>query len=334
MSNQYNQKLKILYLLKDLLENSDENNPIDAESLMLYLRNVGIECERKSIYRDIAILKEFGYDIQKTKTPKSGYYIYCRDFELAEVRLLCDAVQAANFISKKKTRQLLSKIYTLASRAQAEKIKKQVYVDSRPKSANEQIYYTIDKLDTAIQSNRQVEIVYRKRKITDSNRAEYEEKRHTVSPYALIWSNDHYYLVGNNRNYTNLMVTRVDRIKSVDILYDTPRIRFSDVSGYKNSFDSADFANKHFNMFTGEPQDIELVCDNSIVENILDRFGETVKIRTYNDTKFKINVNLAVNDGLVSWIMQFGKNIEVKSPPELKKMVLDRVEEINSVYRI
>lgn len=334
MSNQYNQKLKILYLLKDLLENSDENHPIDAEELMLYLHNRGIDCERKSIYRDIAILKEFGYDILKTKTPKSGYYIGVRDFELAEVRLLCDAVSAANFISKKKTKQLLGKIYTLASKSQADKIKNQVYVDSRPKSANEQIYYTIDKLDTAIQSNCQVEIVYRKRKISNSNRAEYEEKRHTVSPYALIWSNDHYYLVGNNRNYTNLMVTRVDRIKSVEILNYTPRIKFSDVSEYKNSFDSADFANKHFNMFAGESQEIELVCDNSIVENILDRFGEGTKIKKFSDEKFKINVELAVNDGLVSWILQFGKNIEVKSPPELKKMVLERIEEINSVYRI
>jgi len=334
MANQYNQKLKILFLLKDLLENSDEQHPIDAEELILYLKNRGIQSERKSIYRDISILKEYGYDILKTKTPKSGYYIGVRDFELAEVRLLCDAVQAANFISKKKTRQLLGKIYSLASIYQADKIKKQVYVDSRLKTSNEKIYYTIDKLDTAIQTNRQVEIVYRKRKISNSNRAEYEEKRHQISPYALIWSNDHYYLIGNNRNYSNLMVTRVDRIKSVDILNDTPRISFADVSDYKISFDSADYVNKHFNMFAGESQSVELVCDNSIVENILDRFGDSVQIRKFNDERFKINVDIAVNDGLVSWIMQFGKNIEVKSPPELKKLVLDRIEEINSVYRI
>ncbi|MDO4846797.1 MAG: hypothetical protein Q3968_01520 [Clostridiaceae bacterium] len=124
MSNQYNQKLKILFLLKDLLENSDEQHPLDAEELILYLKNRGIDCERKSVYRDISILKEYGYDILKTKTPKSGYYIGVRDFELAEVRLLCDAVQAANFISKKKTRQLLTKIYSLASIYQADKIKK------------------------------------------------------------------------------------------------------------------------------------------------------------------------------------------------------------------
>lgn len=334
MSNQYNQKLKILFLLKDLLENSDEQHPLDAEELILYLKNRGIDCERKSVYRDISILKEYGYDILKTKTPKSGYYIGVRDFELAEVRLLCDAVQAANFISKKKTRQLLTKIYSLASIYQADKIKKQVYVDSRLKTSNEKIYYTIDKLDTAIQSNRQVEIVYRKRKIADSNRAEYEEKRHTISPYALIWSNDHYYLIGNNRNYSNLMVTRVDRIKSVDVLNDTPRISFADVSDYKISFDSADYVNKHFNMFSGESQTVELVCDNSIIENILDRFGDGISIRKHNDDKFKISVDIAVNDGLVSWIMQFGKSIEVKSPPELKKLLLDRVEDINSVYRI
>lgn len=334
MANKYNQKLKLLLLLKDLQENSDENHPLDSEELILYLNNHGIESERKSIYRDISILKEYGYDILKTKTPKSGYYIGVRDFELAEVRLLCDAVQAANFISKKKTRQLLAKIYSLASVYQADKIKKQVYVDSRLKTGNEQIYYTIDKLDTAIQNNRQVEIVYRKRKIANSNRAEYEEKKHTVSPYALIWSNDHYYLIANNRNYSNLMVARVDRIKSVEILNDTPRINFADVSEYKNRFDAADYVNKHFNMFAGEAEPVELICNNSIIENILDRFGESVSIKRFTDEKFKISVDAAVSDGLVSWLLQFGKDIEVKSPDSLKKKVLERIEEINSVYRI
>lgn len=334
MANNFNQKLKLLYLLNDLLENSDENNPIDTEHLMLHLKNHGIECERKSIYRDISILQEFGYDILKTRSPKSGYYIGNRDFQLAEIRLLSDAIQAANFITPKKTRELLAKIYKLVSKAQAQKLKKQVYVDNRPKCTNESIYYTIDKLDTAIQTNKQVLIVYRRRKITDKNKAEYEEKTHQISPYSLIWSDDHYYLVGNNKNYTNLMVTRIDRIKSVEILEDVPSISFSAVSEYKNHFDSADYANKHFSMFAGEPEKIELICSNSIIEPILDRFGDKIIITKCGDNKFKISVNAAVSQGLVSYIIQFGKDITVKSPASLKKMVLERVEEIQNLYKI
>lgn len=258
MPNKSNQKIKILYLLQDLLDNSDENNPLDTERLLLGLKNNGIEAERKSVYTDISILREYGYEIIKTKLPKSGYFIADRTFEVAEVRLLCDAIQAANFISQKKTKQLLTKIYSLVSKSQAEKIKNQVYVDNRPKCTNESLYYTIDRLDRAIQNNWQVRIIYRKRIIGEKSVAEYEEKSHFISPYALIWSNDHYYLVGNNRNYSNIMVTRVDRIKSVDILEGTQSRSFSDVSQYKNYFDSADYAAKHLICFQASRNPLSL----------------------------------------------------------------------------
>lgn len=333
MPNKFNQKLKLLYILQNLMKNSDENNPIDAEGIILDLKEKGIEAERKSIYKDISILQDYGYDILKTRTPKCGYFIASRDFEIAEVRLLCDAIQAANFISQKKTKQLLDKIYSLVSVSQAERIKNQVYVDNRHKCANENIYYNIDKLDRAIQNETQVKIVYRRRKISDANKTEYEEHTHYISPYALIWSNDHYYLVGNNRNYSNIMVTRIDRIKSVEILENSPSRSFSDVSSYKDNFDSADYANKHFNMFSGDEQEIDLICNNSIIEEILDKFGDNVKIRKNGEEKFRITINAAVSEGLVSWLIQFGGKIQVKGPDKLKKMVLERVEEIRKVYQ-
>lgn len=334
MPNKSNQKLKLLYILDNLLKNSDENNPIDAEEIILDLQEKGIEAERKSVYKDIAVLQQFGYDILKTRTPKCGFFIASRDFEVAEVRLLCDAIQAAGFISQKKTKQLLEKIYSLVSVAQAKTIENQVYVDNRPKCANENIYYNIDKLDRAIQNSRQVKIIYRKRKISERNIAEFEEKTHYISPYALIWSNDHYYLVGNNRNYSNIMITRIDRIKDVEILENTPAINFSDVSPYREKFDSADYVNKHFNMFSGDPQEVELVCHNTLIDDILDKFGDNVNIIKHSEEKFKININAAVSSGLVSWIMQYGNKIQVKSPESLKKMILDRAEEIRKVYQI
>ena len=334
MANKYNQKIKILYILKNLMRNSDENNPLDTESIILDLKNHGIEAERKSIYKDVSVLQEFGYDIIKTRTPKSGYFIADREFEVAEIRLLCDAIQAANFITQKKTKQLLSKIYSLVSTSQAEKIKNQVYVDNRPKCTNENIYYTIDKLHTAIQDNRQVQIEYRKRKITASNETQYETKTHFISPYALIWSNDHYYLVGNNRNYSNIMITRVDRIKSVEVLTDSPCRSFSDVSEYKDYFDSADYANKHFSMFSGDPESVELICSNELIDDMIDKFGDNVPILKHGDERFKIIINAAVSEGLVSWIIQYGNKIEVKKPDSLKRMILDRIDEIKKVYRI
>ena len=236
--------------------------------------------------------------------------------------------------SAKKTKQLLNKIFTLTSAEQAKKIKSQVYVDNRPKCKNEELYYTIDKLDRAINDNRKVKIIYRRRILSDNPDQAYEEKEHIISPYSLIWSSDHYYLVGNKEKYDNLMIMRIDRIKHTEIIDDSFSRPFSEVSPYKFSFDSADYASKHFGMFSGEPKPISLLCSNEIVENVLDRFGEDANIHKNGPSKFVLNANSAVNDGLVSWIIQFGGKIQVTSPNELKNMVLKRAEEIKSAYII
>ncbi len=329
-----NHKLKMLHILALLSAQSDESHPVDIEQILLYLENHGICCERKSVYNDISVLNEFGYDILYTKTPKNGYFLASRDFESAEIRLLCDAIQAANFISSKKSEQLMEKILKLISFEQAKLIKAQVHVKNRPKSANEEIYYHIDKLNQAIQSGKKVSILYRRRIISDQNAVEYEEREHVVSPYAMIWSDDHYYLVGNNEKYDNLMVLRVDRIRNLTVS-DTEAVRpFSEVSPYKTYFDSADYAKTHFNMFSGTPERIELICKKELIEQVLDRFGENVEIRRVGEEKFLLRADAAVSDGLVAWIMQFGSKIQIKKPDNLKKMLLDKTKEIRSVYYI
>lgn len=329
-----NHKLKTLHILNLLLTKSDENNPVDIEQILLYLENHGMPCERKSVYNDISVLNEFGYDILYTKTPKNGYFLASRDFESAEIRLLCDAVQAANFISSKKSEQLMEKILKLLSCEQAKQIKAQVHVENRPKSTNEEIYYHIDKLHRAIQAGRKVSILYRRRIISDQNAVEYEEREHVVSPYAMIWSDDHYYLVGNNEKYDNLMVLRVDRIRYLTVSDTEPVRPFSEVSPYKTYFDSADYAKTHFNMFAGTPEIVELICRKELIEPVLDRFGESVEIRRAGEERFLLRADAAVSEGLVAWIMQFGSKIQIKKPERLKKMLLDKIKEIRSVYYI
>lgn len=325
-------KLKLLYI-KDYLEKySDEENPIGADELIDMLEKKGIECERKSIYSDIKALKQYGVDVFLVRQPKTGYCIYNREFELPEIRLLIDAVQSANFITAKKTKELIKKIGTLCSENQGENLKKQVYIEKRMKCTNEEIYYNIDKIGQAIQQNRQISFIYRKRKL-DETGAEIEttEKELLVSPYAMIWSNDHYYLVGNNAKYDNLMHTRIDRMKKVEISEDRAR-SFSEVSPYKNFFDSADYSGKIFNMFSGDTQRLEIRCDNSILEEILDRFPiESVRSE---DGKFVLTSSCVISEGLVSWIMQFGSKAEVIRPESLREDVAKRAQEIARLYAV
>lgn len=333
MAGQKNTKLKLLYLKEIFEKHSDEQHILNAGDIAdRLLRDYGIECERKSVYKDIEVLMDYGMDIVKTRSPKNGFFLASGSFELAEIRLLSDAVQAADFITKNKTKKLIEKIEGFTSVYHAEVLKKQVYIDNRPKSGNESVYYVIDALDNAIKAGKKVKFSYSRRKMDDKYAARKETRMFTLSPYALIWSNDHYYLVANNEKYDNLMNVRVDRISGVSILDEKAR-PVSEVSGYKRYFDAADYAAKTFNMFTGEMQMVELRCSNAILEPIFDRFGERVNTRKYDDSHFLLRTEAAISEGLVSWIMQFGTDIEAIAPQNLRDMVIQRTESILNVYR-
>lgn len=325
-------KLKLLYIKQYLEKYSDDDNLVKAEELMEMLADKGISCERKSIYADISALKSYGVDIS---TEKRGYRILARDFELPELRLLMDAVQAADFISAKKSKELINKIGTLCSKNQAATLERQVYIENRNKCTNEEIYYNIDLVNKAILQKKKISFTYIKRKL-DENRKEIvrEEKAFTVSPYALIWSNDHYYLVSNNSKYDNLMHTRIDRMKKVKII-DEPSRDFAEVSPYRSFFDSADYSGKLFNMFSGDNQKLRLRCEDSIFEEMVDRFGDDCDIsKASNDTSgtFMLDTSCACSEGLVSWLMQFGSKVEVLSPESLKRDITEKASAILGLY--
>lgn len=333
MAGQKNSKLKLLYLADILNEKTDDTHFLTANDICNELEKLGITAERKSIYKDINVLKDYGMDIiLNTEKNTRGYFVGSRKFELAELRLLLDAVQAANFISPKKTSALVKKIESFASTNQSKILHKQVYVDNRPKCSNEELFYTITALDNAINSGVKVSFTYSRRKITEEFKTSKEDKSFTVSPYALIWSDDHYYLICNNEKYDNLMNLRIDRIKKVVTTTEKSR-SFSEVSDYKLKFNSADYASKLFNMYSGEPRPVEFVCDNEMLEQVLDRFGEKVKMQKFDDEHFSVKTNAAVSDGLVSWLLGFGGKIKVKSPNDLSFLVKQKAQEILDTYK-
>ncbi|MBO5334125.1 MAG: WYL domain-containing protein [Clostridia bacterium] len=333
MKNPSVQKLRLLYIVDILSRKSDEDHPLSATDIMDFLRkDYGIECERKTVYDCIENLNNYGYEIIKSQSPR-GYFMTPYYFELAELRLLIDAVQSADFISAKKTKSLIKKFSSFASEYQYKKLEKQVYIDNRNKCANENLFIVIDTIDSAILSKKQIEVVYRKRKIVDGKTARYEEKTMVINPYALIWSDDHYYLVGNYSKYNNLIHLRIDRLKSVNVL-DTYARHFSEVSPYKTYFDIADYSNKHLSMFSGDIKPVEMICNNSIIEHFVDQFGEKVIMRPYDEENFIVKVDVAVTDGLVAWIMQYGNKVRVKSPKELKNMIIDKTNSILELYNV
>ncbi len=331
MKNPSVQKLRLLYIIDILSRKSDEEHPLSATDIMDFLReDYGIECERKTVYDCIENLNKYGYDIIKSQSPR-GYFMTPYYFEPAELRLMIDAVQSADFISAKKTKALIKKFSAFASEYQYKRIEKQVYIDNRNKCANENLFIVIDIISSAILSKKQIEVVYRRRKIVDGKNAKYEEKTMVINPYALIWAEDHYYLVGNYSKYDNLIHLRIDRLKSVRVL-DTYARHFSEVSPYQTYFDIADYSNKHLSMFSGDIKPVEMICNNSMIEDFIDQFGEKVNMRHFDDENFIAKVDVAVTDGLVAWIMQYGDKIKIRAPKELKNMIIDKTNSILALY--
>lgn len=324
-------KTKTLLIFKFLNDFSDQEHPLSTTELIRMLRDEGYECERKSIYADIKALNDIGFDIVATRSRKRGFFMAKRRFELPEVRLLIDAVSSAGFITPNKTKELIEKLETLVSTNQAKSLISQVYVDSAVKCDNEEIYYVIDGLHEAILNKNKVKFVYRRRNIDKANRKSYTEKTFIVSPYALIWKGDHYYLVCNNEKYDNLMNLRLDRMKKVEVLEEEAR-PVNEVSEYDSVFDVADYTSKTFNMFSGESGAVKLLCDLDLREEIMDRFGVKIPLTAVDNDHFETTINAAVSDGLISWIMEFGDKLVVLEPQELADKVKEKAMKIAALY--
>lgn len=326
------QKVKLLYIIKILSELTDDEHPLSATEICEKLAAYDVTAERKAIYDDIECLISFGYDIIQTRTPKNGYFLASRDFELPEVFLLGDAVRTAKFISEKKTRELTKKLDNLVSKHQAKSNLRGIYIDSSSKTHNEELFYNIDSINSAIEQGKKIKFTYSKKTLKEGRQIATESKTRILSPYAMTWQFDYYYLIGNYEKYDNLMNLRIDRIRSVEVL-DEPIRHFSQVSDYRDVFDVADYTKKHFGMFGGNTQEIKLRCNNKILEQVTDRFGDSIFITNVTDNSFDFTVKSAISDALVTWITNYSDAIEVLRPEDLRQKIVDRVEKILSVYK-
>ena len=255
-----------------------------------------------------------------------------RDFELPEIFLLCDAVRTAKFISEKKTRELTKKLDKLMSNYQAKGGLREIYIDGSSKTHNEELFYNIDRINTAIIEGKKIKFTYTKKLLREGKQIVTESKTRIVSPYAMTWQFDYYYLIGNYEKYNNLMNLRIDRIHSVEIL-DEPIRHFSEVSDYRDTFDVADYTKKLFGMFGGNMQEVKLRCSNKILEQVTDRFGDKIFITNVTENTFDFTVKAAVSDALVTWITNYADLIEVLKPDELCKKIIGRAEKILNIYK-
>lgn len=323
MAKSEGQKLKLLYIVRMLEESSDENHPLSTQEIIRRLEENGIHSERKSIYDDIAKLCDFGYDIiQVHSRLGGGYYLADREFELPELKLLVDAVQSSRFITTKKSRELIKKLEGKASKYDAGKLQRQVYVAGRIKTENESIYYNIDNIHRAIQENKQIQFLYLDWNLKKEMVLRQKGEK-TVSPWALIWREENYYLAAYDGVDGIMKHYRVDKMGKVTVL-DKVREGLEQFS----SLDLAEYTNQTFGMFGGEEEIVTLQFPNRLVGVVMDRFGREVDLRPMEDDTFRIRARVAVSGQFFGWMAGIGKEARIISPESIKMRYRQWLQEI------
>lgn len=327
MAKSQNQKLKLVYLMEILQEKTDENHPMSMQNIIKNLAEYDIAAERKSIYNDIETLQQYGMDIIYQKESPSGYYVGERFFELPELKLLVDVVQASKFITHKKSTELIKKIESLASKFDAKHLQRQVFVTNRIKTMNESIYYNVDMIHSAISENSKIKFQYFEWTVDKKMKLKKEGEFYIISPWALTWDDENYYMIGYDDKAQMVKHYRVDKMLKIDMV---PEKRMGQ-SEFKN-FDLANYEKKTFGMFGGNEEDVTIIFANHLIGVVIDRFGKEVTIFKVDENYFKIRVKVSVSNQFFAWLCGFGNEVQLLSPELVVEQYKQHVKQIISKY--
>ncbi len=294
MAKGANQKKKLFCILELLERETDEAHPVTTERIIEYLAANDINAERKSIYDDMQVLQELGYDV--IPCGRKGYYLGAREFELAELKLLVDAVQSSKFLTEKKSHELIRKLERFCSRHAAGKLQRQVHVIDRVKTMNESVLYSVDTLHEAIAENRMISFRY----MTWNGKKElvprHEGKRYLVSPYLLMWEEENYYLVAYDEQAGGRRYYRVDKMNEIKI-EDAQRTHSEEFSE-----NAALLSKKTFGMYDGKEERVRLSFEEPLLGVVLDRFGTDVILLEKGENRYEAAVDVQVSQQFFGWI--------------------------------
>lgn len=326
MSKSENTKLRTLKILEFLYTQSDIDHRFSIAEINEYLAQFGLEAERKAIYNDFAVLRKFGIEIDSFKDKHYKYYIDGREFEIAELKLLVDAVASSRFISEAKSRRLIAKISKLASIHEAEGLKRSIKVTNRGKSSNERVYYNVDILHRAIAENKMVSFKYFDYNISGRKSFRKNGERYVVSPYMLNWDNENYYLLCHyERHGDKITPFRVDRMELIEI---------EKISAKKAlpEYNLAQYSNRVFGMYFGESQSLKLRFSNELLNPVIDKFGRQIKAYQNDDNTFNVLLDVDISPNFYGWIMQFGNRAQIISPDSERERFKEYVKSVYDLY--
>lgn len=336
MAKNPRQKQKLLYIQKILLEKTDEEHGLTINEIISELDSYGINAERKSIYDDLRILETYGLDICSEKSKTVKYYIASRDFQISELKLLVDAIQSSKFITEKKSFELIKKVESLASENEAKQLQNQVVISNRVKTSNETIYYNVDRLHDAINKNRSVEFYYNQWTLSlgSSEKLKLNRRRggerYKVSPFALCWDDENYYLIAYDEKNEQIRHYRVDKMEKIE-LTDNKRSGTDEFE----KINLAEYSQSTFGMFAGEKVMVTLSVDNSLVGVIADRFGKNIFITAdeENENHFLARVNVNISEQFYGWLFALGDKVKIASPDEIVNDFNEHLRKVSNLYK-
>lgn len=310
--------------MRILLEQTDENHILNASELSAILQQeYGMSADRRTIYDEIHILEDFGIDIVQLKGKTPGYYVASRDFELPELKLLVDAVQSSKFITEKKSSELIAKLEQLCSKYDAEQLQRQVVIYNRSKTENETIYYNVDQIHNAIYRNLRIRFQYAEWTVKKELRLKKNGAEYQVSPWALTWDDENYYLVAYDEAADKIKHYRVDKMQHIAVIEQerSGREKFGD-------FNLAAFAKKTFGMYGGQDTEVTLRCRNELAGVVLDRFGNKIWMRPDGEEHFKTRVMVTVSRQFFGWVTGIGNKMKIAEPEHVKEAYREYLKDI------
>lgn len=303
-------KLKLLYLADFLRRRTDEQHPATMQDMMDELARWGITAERKSIYDDLALLGDYGMDIQRVKSKNFGYYLGEREFQLPELKLLVDVVSASPFLTEGKSMELIGKLEQLASHHQAKAMQRNVYVINRPRTLNEQLYYVVDGISTAINESKKVSFRYFDWAPDGSRAYRREKQRYIVDPVALCVEK-HYYLVAYDSEAGKYRHYRLDRMEGL-------QVEQAARSPLPEGFDLGQYAKNMVNMYGGESATVTLRMEKGLWNAALDQFGSDCHARADGD-HVVVTAKVDISPTFYGWVFQFGTRAQILAPDAVRQ---------------
>lgn len=322
-------KQRLLRVL-DIIKRTDEQHPITANEIVAELERYGIEAERKAVLRDIEALSDYGYQIVTHADNKLGWYMIERDFEDWELKVLCDAVAGAQFLTKTDSKRLIDKLCNLSGENGKKLLRSVTPIESVSKNPTASTKIYIDTILKAIKSKKQVNFQYVYTDADMKKVLKYDGIYYRVNPYSLYWNNDKYYLVGNYSGYDNLSHYRLDRIRNLSVS-EEDILSADKLLGANASLQIAEHVKKAFYNYSGEKICLTLRFNSYMADDLIDRFGQDIKLTKSGDM-YEMTVVTEESNGLYYWLLQYGEEVTVVSPERVREEVLRRVESIRKNY--